>query len=203
MYNSVPRWFLPEKPKPLAPVVTRTQFNPDNTRLIRIIERTGSTFPTRLQLISKKVSNLQGSLVWPLSLFYGFYVKFFFFFIATKRLHPTATKEFVRPQSIQTSPGIQPATYSTGSSFFSPDVNDQHLRLTALHVFRLMSSTRRCGAVHRLMTRGLKTEENLTFFESIHSLFLYISNKMQRYTVYLSGNCSTCFGWYLHPSSGA
>jgi hypothetical protein len=28
---------------------------------------------------------------------------------------------------------------------------------------------------------------------------------MQRYTVYriLSGNCSTCFGWYLHPSSGA
>ena len=25
---------------------------------------------------------------------------------------------------------------------------------------------------------------------------------MQRYTVYLSGNCSTCFGWYLHPYSG-
>jgi hypothetical protein len=30
-----------------------------------------------------------------------------------------------------------------------------------------------------------------------------ISNKMQRYTVYLiSGICSTCFGWYFHPSSG-
>ena len=28
------------------------------------------------------------------------------------------------------------------------------------------------------------------------------SNKMQPYTV-LSVNCSTCFGWYLHPSSGA
>ena len=26
---------------------------------------------------------------------------------------------------------------------------------------------------------------------------------MQLYTVFLSGNCSTCFGWYLHPSSGA
>jgi len=25
---------------------------------------------------------------------------------------------------------------------------------------------------------------------------------MQRYTVYFSGNCSTCFGWYPHPSSG-
>jgi hypothetical protein len=27
---------------------------------------------------------------------------------------------------------------------------------------------------------------------------------MQRYTLYyISVNCSTCFGWYLHPSSGA
>jgi hypothetical protein len=26
---------------------------------------------------------------------------------------------------------------------------------------------------------------------------------MQRYTVYCIKNCSTCFGWYLHPSSGA
>ena len=27
---------------------------------------------------------------------------------------------------------------------------------------------------------------------------------MQRYNVYiLSENCSTCFGWYLHPSLGA
>jgi hypothetical protein len=31
-----------------------------------------------------------------------------------------------------------------------------------------------------------------------------ISNKMQRYTVYLYlQNYSTCFGWYFHPSSGA
>jgi len=27
---------------------------------------------------------------------------------------------------------------------------------------------------------------------------------MQRYTdLFMSGNCSTCFGWYLHPSPGA
>jgi len=33
-------------------------------------------------------------------------------------------------------------------------------------------------------------------------LFWYISNKMQHYTLYLFvENCSTCFGWYLHPSS--
>ena len=38
----------------------------------------------------------------------------------------------------------------------------------------------------------------------IRIIFWYISNKMQRYTVYLFlENCSTCFGWYLHPSSGA
>jgi hypothetical protein len=34
-------------------------------------------------------------------------------------------------------------------------------------------------------------------------IFQYISNKMQRYTVYFFGKCSTCFGWYLDPSSGA
>src|SRR5215475_2724573 len=28
-----------------------------------------------------------------------------------------------------------------------------------------------------------------------------ISNKMQCHTI--SGNCSTCFEWYFHPSSGA
>jgi len=26
---------------------------------------------------------------------------------------------------------------------------------------------------------------------------------MQHYTVYFIWNCSTCFGWYHHPSSGA
>jgi len=31
-----------------------------------------------------------------------------------------------------------------------------------------------------------------------------MSNKMQRYTVYsFLENCSTCFRWYPHPSSGA
>jgi hypothetical protein len=37
----------------------------------------------------------------------------------------------------------------------------------------------------------------------IVNIFQYISNKMQRYSLFISGNCSTCFGWYLHPPSGA
>jgi hypothetical protein len=61
-----------------------------------------------------------------------------------------------------------------------------------------------------------KSAVNLQFLQSTSSLvspqmnvtteysFRYISNKMQHYTVYLFlENCSTCFGWYLHPSSGA
>ena len=38
----------------------------------------------------------------------------------------------------------------------------------------------------------------------IVSIFQYIFNKMQRYRgLFIPGNCSTCFGWYFHPSSGA
>jgi hypothetical protein len=37
----------------------------------------------------------------------------------------------------------------------------------------------------------------------IVSIFQYISNKMQLYTVYLYLETAlTCFGWYFHPSSG-
>ena len=35
----------------------------------------------------------------------------------------------------------------------------------------------------------------------------YISINIQQdatlHSLFISGNCSTCFGWYLHPSSGA
>jgi hypothetical protein len=45
---------------------------------------------------------------------------------------------------------------------------------------------------------------DLTFMgPCIVSIFQYISNKMQRYSLFISGKCSTCFGWYFHPSSGA
>ena len=35
-------------------------------------------------------------------------------------------------------------------------------------------------------------------------IYIYISNKIAAlHSLFISGNCSTCFGWYLHPSSGA
>ena len=37
----------------------------------------------------------------------------------------------------------------------------------------------------------------------IANMFQSISNKMQRYSLFISVNCSTGFGWIPHPSSGA
>ena len=32
---------------------------------------------------------------------------------------------------------------------------------------------------------------------------VYIQQDVTLHSLFISGNCSTCFGWYLHPSSGA
>ena len=32
---------------------------------------------------------------------------------------------------------------------------------------------------------------------------IYIQHDATLHSLFISGNCSTCFGWYLHPSSGA
>jgi len=70
--------------------------------------------------------------------------------------------------------------------------------LPAIHSEHKKSLMRLCRAP-RLKWRLSKRDE-ICFVDS----FWYISNKMQRYTLYLFlKNCSTCFGWYLHPSSGA
>ena len=34
-------------------------------------------------------------------------------------------------------------------------------------------------------------------------ILLYIQQDAMLHSLFISGNCSTCFGWYLHPSSGA
>jgi hypothetical protein len=33
--------------------------------------------------------------------------------------------------------------------------------------------------------------------------YTYIQQDATLHSLFISGNCSTCFGWYLHPSSGA
>jgi len=34
-------------------------------------------------------------------------------------------------------------------------------------------------------------------------ILLYIQQDATLHSLFIFGNCSTCFGWYLHPSSGA
>ena len=35
------------------------------------------------------------------------------------------------------------------------------------------------------------------------SIQIYIQQDATLHSLFISGNCSTCFGWYFHPSSGA
>jgi hypothetical protein len=35
------------------------------------------------------------------------------------------------------------------------------------------------------------------------SVYLYIQQDAILHSLFISGNCSTCFGWYFHPSPGA
>jgi hypothetical protein len=41
--------------------------------------------------------------------------------------------------------------------------------------------------------------------ESVHRKYtaIYIQQDAALHSLFISGNCSTCFEWYLHPSSGA
>jgi hypothetical protein len=34
-------------------------------------------------------------------------------------------------------------------------------------------------------------------------ILVYIQQDATLHSLFISGNCSTCFGWYRHPSSGA
>jgi hypothetical protein len=36
-----------------------------------------------------------------------------------------------------------------------------------------------------------------------NSISIYIQQDATLHILFISGNCSTCFGWYFHPSSGA
>ena len=43
------------------------------------------------------------------------------------------------------------------------------------------------------------------FYGSVRRKYIpiYIQQDATLHSLFKSGNCSTCFGWYLHPSSGA
>jgi hypothetical protein len=47
---------------------------------------------------------------------------------------------------------------------------------------------------------------DLTFMGPVHRkyipIYVYIQQDATLHTLFISGNCSTCFGWYFHLSSG-
>jgi hypothetical protein len=36
-----------------------------------------------------------------------------------------------------------------------------------------------------------------------NSILIYMQQDTTLHSLFISGNCCTCFGWYFHPSSGA
>jgi len=46
---------------------------------------------------------------------------------------------------------------------------------------------------------------DLNVYGSVHCKYIpiYIQQDATLHSSFISGNCSTCFGWYFHPSSGA
>ena len=51
--------------------------------------------------------------------------------------------------------------------------------------------------------------ENMLYYFNIHgsvhrkNILIYIQQDATLHSLFISGNCSTCFGWYNHPSPGA
>ena len=143
--------FVPKRPKPLAPVVTRIEFDPENTtRQLGSLKRTGSDFPTRIPFIAEKLSNLQGIWVWPLLIFYGFLCEIYFYIAAKRLLFQQQQDNLFFSKSFPNQPwGTASRLFNRFQHFFSgskwPALGRQTIR------FRLMPRVRRFGAMHSLM----------------------------------------------------
>jgi hypothetical protein len=51
----------------------------------------------------------------------------------------------------------------------------------------------------------MNKESGFNVYGSVHrkSIPIYIQQDATLHSLFISGNCSTCFGWYFHPSSVA
>ena len=72
-------------------------------------------------------------------------------------------------------------------------------------------------ALRRIMFHMNATHHKFNVYGSVHHkyiliyiyiyIYIYTHTHTQQdailHSLFISGNCSTCFGWYLHPSSGA
>jgi hypothetical protein len=107
--------------------------------------------------------------------------------------------------------GVLLAVHTSGAS---PQSSASHLltflvaQLQFIREWKL--SDRRLYEVYerRLLIWGNPKERNriqIPHFKNMRSFCatLYIQQDATLHILFISGNCSTCFGWYHHPSSGA
>jgi hypothetical protein len=87
-----------------------------------------------------------------------------------------------------------------------------HIRLTVEHIWTeqghnyLYSFTVHVAITHvKKPTHALLLTLILLMWNigwAPNSISIYIQQDATLHSLFISGNCSTCFGWYFHPSSG-
>jgi hypothetical protein len=76
-------------------------------------------------------------------------------------------------------------------------------QFTYCSVLRVIKSRRLQWAAK--MDRRSKYMQQFNVYASVHrkNIQIYIQQDATLHSLFIYGNCSTCFGWYHHPSSGA
>jgi hypothetical protein len=80
----------------------------------------------------------------------------------------------------------------------------QHLFWAGSRIAR-GSSSKLCTCLHKLFCSFYSRYNSFYVQVPVHRKYIpiYIQQYATLHSLFISGNCSTCFGWYLHPSSGA
>ena len=84
-------------------------------------------------------------------------------------------------------------------------VGDKNGRRGVLSVYFIKDSRENYSIIHVVTRAGRKKFSEFNFHGSVHrNNYSNIYPTRYNFTQFiLFGSCSTCFGWYLHPSSGA
>jgi hypothetical protein len=76
-------------------------------------------------------------------------------------------------------------------------------RIGAPYIYSISHLMVKCRIKSHLPFANITSRFN--FYGSVHCKYIpiYIQQDTTLQSLFISGNCYTCFGWYFHPSSGA